>query len=82
MHETKETNSYQTTTIHERTCQHRRKQYTWCIVFGESVVQSSIENDFRSRSSVVRLKKNLRCEFTQCSYKMNDRKLTFDTALF
>ena len=60
MHGTKETNFYQTTTFQKRTLRHQRKQHTRCIVFGESVVRSSIKNDFRrhkqnSRPSVVRL---------------------------
>ena len=45
MHKTKETDSDQATTIQERT--HQRKQLAWCTVFGESVLQSSIENGFR-----------------------------------
>ena len=49
MHETKETNSDHTTTIQERTPRHQRKQHTLCIVFGESVLRPSIENDFRRR---------------------------------
>ena len=49
MHETKETNSDQTTTVQEKTRRHQGKQHTGCIVFGESVLWSSIENDFRRR---------------------------------
>ena len=61
MHETKKTNSDQTTTIQERTRRHQGKQHTRCIVFGERVLTSSTENDFlrckqnKSRLSVVRL---------------------------
>ena len=47
MHETKETNSDQTTNVQERTRRHQQKQHTRCIGFGERVLRSSIENDFR-----------------------------------
>ena len=40
------TNSDQTRTVSERMHQHQQKQHTWCIVFGESVLQSSIQNNF------------------------------------
>ena len=46
MHETKETNFDQTTSVRERTRWHQRKQHTQCIVFGESVLRSLIKNDF------------------------------------
>ena len=46
MHKTEETNSDQTTNVQERTRRHQRKQHTRCIVFGESVLRSSIMNDF------------------------------------
>ena len=57
MHETKEANSDQTTAFQERTLRHQGKQHTRCIVFGESVVQSSIESDFRryKQNEVVRV---------------------------
>ena len=82
MHETKETNSDQTTTIQERTCRH---QHTRCIVFGESVVRSSIKNNFRgckqSHPTVVRLC-ICSCEFIHCSYKMNDTTVDLGYVLF
>ena len=80
MHEIKETNSDQTTTVQERMRQHQRKQHIQCIVFGESVWRSSIEINFhrfkqnKSCPSVVHLY-HWRCEFTLCSCKMNDRKI-------
>ena len=49
MHETKETNSDQITTVQERTRRHQLKQHTQCIVFGKSVLQSLIENNFHRR---------------------------------
>ena len=57
MHETKETNSDQTTNVQERTRQHQQKQHTRCIVFGESVLRSSIKNNFRrcKQNKVVRV---------------------------
>ena len=42
----KETSSDQTTTIQERMRRHQRKQRTWCIAFGESVLWSLIQNNF------------------------------------
>ena len=56
MHRTKETNSDQTSTVQERTCRHQGKQHTPCIVFGESVLRSSIENDFRRFTDVNKIK--------------------------
>ena len=47
MHESRETNSDQTTNVQERMRRHQRKQHTRCIAFGESVLRSSIKNDFR-----------------------------------
>ena len=55
MHETKETNSDQTIAVQERMHRHQRKQHTWCIVFGESVVWSLIENNFRRSKQNVKL---------------------------
>ena len=57
MHEIKETNSDQTTVVQERMRWHQRKQHTRCIVFGESVLRSLIENDFRrcKQNKVVRV---------------------------
>ena len=52
MQETKENNSNQTTTVQERTRQQQQKQHTGCIGFGESVLRSSIENDFRRRKQI------------------------------
>ena len=57
MHKTKETNSDQTTNVQEGTRRHQRKQHIRCIVFGDSVLRSSIKNDFCSckQNKVVRV---------------------------
>ena len=57
MHKTKETNSDQRTTVQERMRGHQRKQHNRCIVFGKSVLRSSVENDFcrRKQNKVVRV---------------------------
>ena len=63
MQEAKETSSDQTT-VQERTHWHLRKQHTWCIAFGESVLRSLIQNDFS------RCKQNLSvivCQFCGAS---------------
>ena len=46
MHKTKETISDQTTTVQESMRWRQGKQHTWCIVFGESVLRSLVQNNF------------------------------------
>ena len=83
MHETKETNSDQTTTVQERTRRHQRKQHTRCIVFGESVLRSLIEND--KQNKIVRVYCVCIIEdvssHTVLTRRMIEKKLTFDTVL-
>ena len=63
MQEIKATSSGQTTTIQERTCQHQRKQHTWCIAFGESVLRSLIQNDFSRCKQISHVRVSLCASF-------------------
>ena len=65
MHENKETSSGQTTAVQERTRRCQRKQHTeWqCIVFGESVVQSLIENEFSRWNKIKASVSVILCQF-------------------
>ena len=93
MPETKETSSDQTTTVPERTCQHKQKLRTQCIAFGESVLQSLTRTTWADVNKI----KAAECHsvpFLQCVCIIENvssrtlftrwmtKKVSFDTFLF